>query len=532
MHYFSLYKEKGEEWYSSHFTPDTQTKYLLDASPTYLDMAENFEIPNAIKNYAPEAKIIIMIRDPIDRAISQLNHFQKVNQRDDLKGLNISDIFQILDEDLPVDDKTATAARYIRDFSFYASKIQRYIETFGTENVFVIHNEDLRAHGDQVLSSLYEFLDLSALDDEHYSEKRYVTGTHEVKVPVSLKTGLYAKYGQDYYSSCRHPGVQRPTSSDSALHLNQPVGAIVNEVGIGSDGFLFLVGGGNSPLDMLIMDNTQRSNIVKRWVDQTKIRQATLSELGIKYIQCMIPEKISILGEKLGWGLDLNKSFGDCFGVHFPNAADSPVVDLFSFFRNSPYRDQLYFKTDSHWTHVGAFGAYQNICHKLEIPFCEDLLKSTSSSGPVTFDLGAKMPWTFQEEGRFFHFGEGAKITDEGELVAFKKKHGLENDGGLHVGSFLSFEQDHAPQPESVLIFGDSFSEYRDHLLTGLLAGTFSKVSFAWTTNIDYNLVQELKPDIVICAMTERFMTAAPSDNFDLKAFAHDRVRSYKRPQE
>jgi len=78
------------------------------------------------------------------------------------------------------------------------------------------------------------------------------------------------------------------------------------------------------------------------------------------------------------------------------------------------------------------------------------------------------------------------------------------------------------------MLFGDSFSECREHLLTGMLAETFREVHFIWNANIDYEYVNFIQPDVVITELAERFMTRIPTDKLDIQSFAAERLADYK----
>lgn len=42
---------------------------------------------------------------------------------------------------------------------------------------------------------------------------------------------------------------------------------------------------------------------------------------------------------------------------------------------------------------------------------------------------------------------------------------------------------------------------------------------FVWSTSLDYKLVGEFRPDVVICAMTERFMRRVLGDTFGIRRY-------------
>ncbi|MDB5448376.1 MAG: hypothetical protein JWQ97_3693, partial [Phenylobacterium sp.] len=80
-----------------------------------------------------------------------------------------------------------------------------------------------------------------------------------------------------------------------------------------------------------------------------------------------------------------------------------------------------------------------------------------------------------------------------------------------------------------LMLFGDSFSEYRTHLLTGLLAETFAETAFIWSSAIDWGLVQKFKPNVLLTELAERFMEQVPNDDLDLNAFASHRLEQYRK---
>src|SRR5689334_23315618 len=94
IHYFSLYYSKGDAWYLDHFHADPN-KLTGEASPTYFHLADTSTIPSLIKRINEKMKIILMIRDPVERAVSQYNHFCKVNKLQDVMALDVNEFFHI-----------------------------------------------------------------------------------------------------------------------------------------------------------------------------------------------------------------------------------------------------------------------------------------------------------------------------------------------------------------------------------------------------------------------------------------------------
>lgn len=75
-HFFSCDNryEQGFEFYRSLFPQKTRGKLTFDASPSYL---HNEKACERIWKYNPQAKIIILLRDPVKRAYSAWNMYRK-----------------------------------------------------------------------------------------------------------------------------------------------------------------------------------------------------------------------------------------------------------------------------------------------------------------------------------------------------------------------------------------------------------------------------------------------------------------------
>ena len=71
IHYFSLFYDQGPDWYQQHFEEIEEGCLTVDASPTYFDAANTPLIPKLIKGFSANPRVMVIVRDPIERAISQ-----------------------------------------------------------------------------------------------------------------------------------------------------------------------------------------------------------------------------------------------------------------------------------------------------------------------------------------------------------------------------------------------------------------------------------------------------------------------------
>ena len=106
-----------------------------------------------IKKYNPNAKIIIMLRNPIDRAFS---HYLM----DYRLGL-VSDSFEdIINKKSKYKNAHLFYQQYI-EVSEYAKQIQRYCNVFSTDNLLLIDYEDFKEDVAGTVGLVYDFLKVS-----------------------------------------------------------------------------------------------------------------------------------------------------------------------------------------------------------------------------------------------------------------------------------------------------------------------------------------------------------------------------------
>jgi len=174
---------KGLEWYKSNFTG--QAAIHGEATTNYTNYPRYQGIPERIHSIVPEAKLIYMVRDPIDRISS--NYIQ-----DYVEGRETRSFVKAL---TPIDDSNPYVAQ-----CKYFMQLEQYLAFFARSNILVITVDDLRTDRIKTLSRIFRFL---GVDDSFYSprfflkwnETRYKRkksglGFHLAQLPVTKIIGL------------------------------------------------------------------------------------------------------------------------------------------------------------------------------------------------------------------------------------------------------------------------------------------------------------------------------------------------------
>jgi hypothetical protein len=124
---------------------ESSTSYLISKVA-----AEN------IYKLIPDAKIIIMLREPAQRAYS---HYLMNLKTGSVEGTFIDEI----KKDMEAEPKGWGITRLYIEHGFYYEQVKRYLDLFGEKRVKVILNEDLSADTEKIVRETYLFLSVDPL---------------------------------------------------------------------------------------------------------------------------------------------------------------------------------------------------------------------------------------------------------------------------------------------------------------------------------------------------------------------------------
>ncbi|MDX1419442.1 MAG: sulfotransferase [Rubricoccaceae bacterium] len=160
--YVSPKKEPGffvpdygvERWedYLALFAEAGDAKAIGEATPRYF---HNAEAPAKIAEALPGVRIVVLLRQPVDRARS--HYVMLTNNGATLQPEPFASFFR---RHLPEAARWHEGSLGMRSLalSFYADSLERWLDTFGPDRVAVYLDEDLRRAPEQTMADLYAFL--------------------------------------------------------------------------------------------------------------------------------------------------------------------------------------------------------------------------------------------------------------------------------------------------------------------------------------------------------------------------------------
>lgn len=159
--YYQDFKAKDFESYEKLFSDVSSELAIGEGSVSYLFYPDT---PNKIKIAIPDVKIIILLRDPVERAFS---HYL-MDYRMGLVDLSFEDIvYKRANHKM----MSLYYQQYV-ELGFYYEQVKRYLNLFGNEQVKIYLQEDLREDANAVVLDLYDFLKIDKsytpdIDKEH-----------------------------------------------------------------------------------------------------------------------------------------------------------------------------------------------------------------------------------------------------------------------------------------------------------------------------------------------------------------------------
>lgn len=140
------------------------TNHLVigDASPSYL---WHPEVPQRIRAEVQQAKVAIVLRDPVERAYS---HYLM----DYREGAQSKPFYEALLDDMHRLEKGWGVSYLYYELGLYAEQVQRYFEIFKQEQVKVLMFDDFRRDAKAVLREIAAFLGLDPKPLTHVDTSR------------------------------------------------------------------------------------------------------------------------------------------------------------------------------------------------------------------------------------------------------------------------------------------------------------------------------------------------------------------------
>jgi hypothetical protein len=175
--FFSRYYDRGMDWYLNHFKEATdEHKVVGEKSTSYIIFPD---CPERIHQWAPDAKLLFVLRDPVARAFSHYCMHLRAEQVS-------SDIQDVL----------KPGHMLVEEGKYYAN-IQRFVRLFGEDQIHVMFHDDLSKDDTGFLVEVLRYIGVDdSVRPSLLGKKLHVRRTR----PRSVKLFLFASRTFTWFS--------------------------------------------------------------------------------------------------------------------------------------------------------------------------------------------------------------------------------------------------------------------------------------------------------------------------------------------
>ncbi len=165
VHFFDINFHKGIDWYFEQFPliSDSGKKDRItgEASPYYIFYPL---APERISKVFPNIKLILILRNPVDRTYSQYQH----EEREGFENLTFEEALEAESHRLDGQEEVILNGGYSKPhqhFSYlargvYVDQIKKWHKFFSKDQFLILKSEDFFSNPDSILDKVFEFLEL------------------------------------------------------------------------------------------------------------------------------------------------------------------------------------------------------------------------------------------------------------------------------------------------------------------------------------------------------------------------------------
>lgn len=167
--------EKGVDWYLSQFGQADDNQLIGEYTPNYFSDVESAEL---IHKHYPEVKLILSLRNPVDRLLSHYKYV-KLNH----KGIPLDPGAAI---------KEQNAEFQFLELGLYGKFLQGYLKHFSPDQILILLFDDIESNPHKMCKKLYSFLGVA---DSYIPPmiSRKINSSNQVKSTSLLRVMRFIK---------------------------------------------------------------------------------------------------------------------------------------------------------------------------------------------------------------------------------------------------------------------------------------------------------------------------------------------------
>lgn len=198
IHFWAWHVNRGIDWYLSHFPhiPPESGYMTGEATPNYLEQLANLNSIQRIYDHFPQIKLLVVLRNPIDRAFSQYHHWCRLQW--EKRSFN-----EAVEEELSLLEATPSKpqgeANYWQNTFGYIGRgvyiefLQKWLDIFPRQQFLILDSHTFYTQTTETLEKVWHFLDLPSHQLTNY--RKMNAGSYKQSIPPEIRSKL-----QEYFA--------------------------------------------------------------------------------------------------------------------------------------------------------------------------------------------------------------------------------------------------------------------------------------------------------------------------------------------
>ncbi len=170
--YFSDYYNRGYQWYERQLSGVDSVRTRGEVSTSYFTDSDT---PSRVFLYNPNMRVVLSLRDPIERAYS--NHLNEIK------------LCHLTGQNLEFENGLTNNPMYLEQ-SYYGKHLARWLAIFPRDQILVIFQEEIRDDPFTQARNLYRFLGVAEDHQSWFLEKK----VNESRIIKNAEADHFLKY--------------------------------------------------------------------------------------------------------------------------------------------------------------------------------------------------------------------------------------------------------------------------------------------------------------------------------------------------
>ncbi len=197
-HFFNMHYDRGLHYYKSCFPIRKRGKLAFETTPDYIDHPL---APKLCHQILPEAKLILTLREPVERAFSHFNFVQGYNAEErqlsfeeglEKESHRMNRALKTLETDRYQAARLLSNHGYLRK-GVYAEHLQRWLQYYPRDRFLFIEFEDIKNDIHAVIEKICVFLEIPFERVEQ--QKKLNTTTYRAPMQEDTRERLTHYFG-------------------------------------------------------------------------------------------------------------------------------------------------------------------------------------------------------------------------------------------------------------------------------------------------------------------------------------------------